>query len=69
MDNEYINLLDNTTDWFWEVDISGKYIYSNKVVEEFLGYRVQEILEMTPFDLMDSQTSKKLSLKLVKRHP
>ena len=62
MNNEYLELLDNTTDWFWEVDILGKYIYSNKIVEEYLGYSVQEILEMTPFDLMDEETKKELSI-------
>ena len=62
MNNKYFDLLDNTTDWFWEVNTIGKFTYSNKVVEQFLGYSVQEILLMSPFDLMDSKTCEELSI-------
>lgn len=62
MEKNYFELLDNTTDWFWEVDTKGKYTYSNKVVEELLGYTIEEILTLSPFDLMYPETKEKLLL-------
>jgi len=56
MEKNYFELLDNTTDWFWEVNKEGRFTYSNKIVKEILGYEVEEILEISPFDLMDSHT-------------
>ena len=45
MNNKYIDLLDNTTDWFLEVDIKGNYTYSNKMnqFENPNNYTVQNL--------------------------
>ena len=39
-------------DWIWEVDTEGKYVYSNQVVKEILGYTSEEILGTNCIDLM-----------------
>jgi len=39
-------------DWIWEVDENGVYTYCSQKVEDLLGYYPNEILGMTPFDLM-----------------
>ena len=42
-------------DWIWEVDEQGRYTYSSLVVEHVLGYKVEEILKKTVFDLLPSE--------------
>ncbi len=46
------SIIMSTSDWIWEVDKDGKYIYSSEKVKEILGYSVNEIIGKTPFDLM-----------------
>jgi sigma-B regulation protein RsbU (phosphoserine phosphatase) len=33
-----------TSEWIWEQDPSGRYIYSNAVVKDLLGYEPEEVL-------------------------
>ncbi|QFR48315.1 EAL domain-containing protein [Sulfurimonas lithotrophica] len=51
-EHRYKNLLESTHNWIWEVDTEGKYTYVSKQVEEILGYKAQEIIGKSPFDLM-----------------
>ena len=37
--------------WIWEVDKDGTYTYVDPKVEDILGYKPDEILGKTPFDL------------------
>lgn len=48
----YRNLVETTSDWFWEVDTQGRYTYCSPQVEQMLGWRPQELLGKTPFDVM-----------------
>lgn len=48
----YRNLVETTSDWFWEVDAGGRYTYCSPQVERILGWRPEELLGKTPFDLM-----------------
>jgi len=48
-------LVETTSDWIWEVDCRGKYIYSSPKIKDFLGYEPEEILGKTPFDLMPEE--------------
>ena len=45
-------LVEFSSDWIWEVDVDGTYIYSSPQVEAILGYRPEEVVGKTPFDLM-----------------
>jgi PAS domain S-box-containing protein len=45
-------LVEASFDWIWEVDAEGRYVYASPRVSEFLGYRPEELLGRTPFDLM-----------------
>ncbi len=40
------------SDWVWEVDSQGRYLYCSERVVDVLGYTAEEILGKTPFDLM-----------------
>ncbi|MBW1709675.1 MAG: PAS domain S-box protein [Deltaproteobacteria bacterium] len=44
------DLVERTSNWIWEVDTQGKYIYSNPVVESLLGYRPDEMIGRYFFD-------------------
>ena len=45
-------LVESTDDWFWAVDEAGRYTYASPSLERLLGYRPEEVLGKTPFDLM-----------------
>jgi len=55
------NLLDTTTDWVWEIDEDGVYTYSSPAVKKILGYEPDDILGMSPFDLMPEEEAGRLS--------
>ncbi|MEZ2346155.1 diguanylate cyclase [Terriglobus sp. RCC_193] len=40
------------SDWIWEVNPEGRYVYSSPVGTEILGYSTEEILGRTPLDFM-----------------
>ena len=46
------DLLNHNTDWVWEVDTQGRYVWSSEVVMRLLGYSAEEVLGRTPFDFM-----------------
>ena len=45
-------LLNENSDWVWEVDAQGRYTWSSDVVTDLLGYPVDEVIGKTPFDFM-----------------
>jgi PAS domain S-box-containing protein len=51
-EQRFRDLVESSVDWIWEVDTNGKYIYSSPTVEILLGYKPEEIIGKTPFDLM-----------------
>lgn len=46
------DLLDNNSDWIWEVDAQGRYTYCSAMVVALLGRPPEEVLGKTPFDFM-----------------
>jgi PAS domain S-box-containing protein len=44
--------LDNAPDWIWELDSQGVFTYSNRVVENVLGYAKQDVLNKKIFELL-----------------
>ncbi|MCH9695103.1 MAG: sigma 54-interacting transcriptional regulator [Gammaproteobacteria bacterium] len=49
----YRNLVENSSDWIWEMDLDRKMIYSNAEVESILGYAHDELLgQSAPDELM-----------------
>ncbi len=45
-------LVETTSDWIWEIDARNVYTYASPQIYVLLGYRVEEIVGRTPFDLM-----------------
>ncbi|HBM16057.1 MAG TPA: hypothetical protein DD381_06930 [Lentisphaeria bacterium] len=58
-EKKYKTLVESTTDWIWEIDSNGKYIYSNQKVKDILGYEAYEILGKSPFDFMPEHEAEK----------
>jgi PAS domain S-box-containing protein len=52
---QFRNLTEMTSDWIWEVDEKGFYKYANPKIFDILGYRSEEIVGKTPFDLMPDE--------------
>ena len=50
--NQYQALVENTSDWIWEINNDYLYTYSSPNIEEILGYSRQKITQKTPFDLI-----------------
>jgi PAS domain S-box-containing protein len=46
------NLTEITSDWIWEIDKNGFYNYASPKIYDILGYDPEEIIGLTPFDLM-----------------
>ena len=57
---EFLALVETTSDWIWEVDKEGVYTYSNQKVKEILGYSCFEVIGRTPFDFMPPHEAKKV---------
>lgn len=58
---QYHNLIENTSDWIWESDGDGRYIYSSPRVTDLLGYMPEEILNKTLMDIVSPNQAKTLS--------
>ncbi|MEN8189186.1 MAG: diguanylate cyclase [Thermodesulfobacteriota bacterium] len=57
---KYRGLVEYSHDWIWEMDSQGRYTYSSPQVESILGYRSEEIVNMTAFDVMEAGEAEKL---------
>jgi PAS domain S-box-containing protein len=58
------NLTEMTSDWIWEVDQNLFYTYASPKIFDILGYRAEEIIGKTPFDLMPTEEAERV-LKIV----
>ena len=50
----------STSDWLWEVDANGVYVYCSDKVVDVLGYAPEEIIGKTPFNLMPPDEAEKI---------
>ncbi|MFA6190982.1 MAG: PAS domain S-box protein [Sulfurimonas sp.] len=53
-------LVESTSDWIWEVDSKGAYTYVSQNIEVLLGYKSQEIIGKSPFDLMPAEEAQRV---------
>ena len=62
------NIFDSSSEWIWEIDLSGRHTYSNQSLLNLLGYGPDEVVGRDYSDFLheeDSQAVKKLFPKLV----
>ena len=48
-------LLENTSDWVWEVDLNGVYTYTSPKVKNILGYDAEEIIGTVYFEYLEGE--------------
>jgi PAS domain S-box-containing protein len=60
-EEKFKNLVEYSNDWIWEVNAEGIYTYSSPLVEEMLGYKPEEIIGKTPFNLMPPEEAMRQS--------
>lgn len=51
-EERFRNLIENTSDWIWEINVDGIYTYSSPQAESILGYKPEAMLGKSPFHLM-----------------
>ncbi|OOZ35391.1 diguanylate cyclase [Solemya velesiana gill symbiont] len=59
-EEKFRQLVESTNDWIWEVDSNGAFRYSSPQVESILGYKPEEMIGRTPFEMMPEKEGKKL---------
>jgi len=59
-EQRFRDVTENTLEWVWEVDVSGKYVYSSPVCEKILGYKPEELLGKHFYDLFVPEEQEKL---------
>jgi PAS domain S-box-containing protein len=57
----YQTLLENNSDWVWEVNEKGRYSYASPQVRDILGLDPADIIGKTPFDLMPEEEKERVS--------
>jgi PAS domain S-box-containing protein len=45
-------LVEELSDWVWEMDLQGKILYSNNAVEDILGFSAGQVVGRTPCDFL-----------------
>lgn len=51
-EQRFRSLVETSSDWIWETDELGVYTYASPQVEQLLGYKPEEIIGLSPFELM-----------------
>ncbi len=52
-ESKFRALVEDLSDWVWEVDAKGVYVYVSPRIHEILGFTPDEVIGKTPFDLME----------------
>ena len=51
-ESRFHDLAERTAEWIWEVDHKGRYVYSNQVVQQILGYDPDELIGRPYFSVL-----------------
>lgn len=60
-EEKFRNLVEQTSDWVWEIDRNGVFTYVSPKASEILGYEIAEILGKSTFDLMSVNEVKRFA--------
>lgn len=59
--NRYRCLVETRSDWLWEIDATGRYVYSSPKIHDLLGYAPKKVIGLTPFDFMAEEEARRLA--------
>ncbi|HEY6010445.1 MAG TPA: PAS domain S-box protein, partial [Nitrospirota bacterium] len=54
-EERFRSLIENTSDWIWEIDEKARYTYASPRVRDILGYEPHEVIGSRPFDFMSPE--------------
>jgi PAS domain S-box-containing protein len=54
-EKRFRDIIETTSDWVWQIDAHGHYVYVSPRVRDILGYEPEELLGKTPFDFMPAE--------------
>lgn len=60
-EQRFRDIAELTTDWVWQVDDHGTYVYSGDKVQSLLGYDPEEVCGKTPFDFMPAEEATRMA--------
>ncbi|HEY9872530.1 MAG TPA: PAS domain S-box protein, partial [Candidatus Obscuribacterales bacterium] len=60
-EEKFRNLVEQTSDWVWEIDVNGVFTYVSPQVRDISGYEIEEIIGKTTLDLMVADEAKRFS--------
>ena len=63
-EQRFRNLVETSSDWIWEIDAAGIYVYASPKVYDLLGYEPHEILGHTPFEFMPEDEAARVKAEL-----
>lgn len=55
----FYSFVEAQDDWVWEIDQKTVYTYVSPQVQDILGYKPEEVLGKTGFDLLPSEEAKR----------
>lgn len=59
-EEKFRSMIESTSDWVWEVDANGVYVYASPKVYDILGYKPEDVLGKTPFNFMAPGEAKRV---------
>ncbi|MEA1946920.1 MAG: response regulator, partial [Thermodesulfobacteriota bacterium] len=63
-ERRFHDLAESLFNWLWEMDVHGRYIYSNPVVEALLGYQTDEVIGKYFYDFFSNSDKQALKNKI-----
>jgi PAS domain S-box-containing protein len=57
---KFRGLVESSSDWIWELNADGVYTYASPQVEAILGFRPEEVVGKSPFDLMPPEEARRV---------
>ncbi len=63
-EKRFQDMAENTSDWIWEMNSQGKYIYSNPVVKDIIGYSYDEVIGRYFYDFFSSENKELLKVRI-----
>jgi two-component system cell cycle sensor histidine kinase/response regulator CckA len=66
-EEKYRAIVENTSEWIWEMDLTGRFTFSNTAVQKMLGYTPEELSRISSMDLIDKD-EKSGVLERLQRH-
>jgi PAS domain S-box-containing protein len=51
-EERFRSIVESSQDWIWEIDATGRIVYSNEAVRDILGYTAQDLIGRNMLDMM-----------------